>query len=131
MAAKLLKQNNKFKLNPYVLVILSFLAVIALGSFFLTMPWTQQDGHWGNYLDALVTAVSATCVTGVATYEKGVADTLSFGGQVITIIMVQIGGLGFITILTFIVTIFKSRLEFRNRYLIFLKLFSYLHWCQF
>ena len=82
------------------------------------MPWTQQDGHWGNYLDALVTAVSATCVTGVATYEKGVADTLSFGGQVITIIMVQIGGLGFITILTFIVTIFKQKLQFQDRYFI-------------
>lgn len=118
MASKTLKQNNKFKLNPYVLVILSFIAVIALGSFLLTMPWTQKDGQWANYMDALTTAVSATCVTGVATYPKGFADTISIGGQAVVIAMVQIGGLGFITILTFIVTIFKQKLQFQDRYYI-------------
>ncbi|MCQ2790116.1 MAG: hypothetical protein MJ229_07045, partial [bacterium] len=63
-------------------------------------------------------AVSATCVTGITTYKNGVLGSLNFAGQLVTIILIQIGGLGFITILTFIVTIFKSRLEFRNRYVL-------------
>ncbi|MCQ2776332.1 MAG: hypothetical protein MJ217_01245 [Bacilli bacterium] len=130
------KSNKKFLLNPYILVILSFVIVILIGSFLLVMPWANKWGAWLwdydcydletgttfiqhlTYWDSLLTAVSATCVTGVSTYALGVCDSLTFGGQLVTIILIQIGGLGFITILTFIVTIFKSRLEFRNRYLI-------------
>lgn len=83
------------------------------------MPWTHKPGiDCGTYIDALLTAVSATCVTGVSTYKEGVFYSLNFAGQLITIILIQIGGLGFITILTFILTIFKSKLQFKDRYFI-------------
>ena len=105
-------------INPYVLVILSFLAVILVGSVLLVTPWSQKNGQWASYIDALLAAFSATCVTGITAYPAGVADTLTFGGQIVLLLMIQIGGLGFVTILTFIITIFKHRLEFRNRYFI-------------
>lgn len=104
--------------NPYVLVILSFIIVILIGSFLLCLPFAQKSGNWGNYLDGLLNAVSATCVTGLTSYVDGIGNTLTFFGQLVLLVMIQIGGLGFVTILTFIITLFKSKLEFKNRYLL-------------
>lgn len=111
--------KKKFwQLNPYVLVILSFVFVIFVGSFLLVLPFSQADGHWGNYMDALFTAVSATCVTGLCTYANGIGVQLTFFGQLVVLLMIQIGGLGFVTVLTFFITLFASKLQFRNRYLL-------------
>ena len=106
------------KINPYVLVILSFVIVIFIGSVLLSMPFSQTSGKWGNYMDALFQAVSATCVTGLCTYANGIGNELTFFGQLILLAMIQIGGLGFVTVLTFFITLFKTRLEFKDRYLI-------------
>ncbi|MBO4856582.1 MAG: hypothetical protein J5511_04355 [Bacilli bacterium] len=119
--ANLIEKVTKKKfwqLNPYVLVILSFLVVIFIGSFLLVLPFSQKDGHWGNYMDALFSAVSATCVTGLCTYAQGIGNQLTFFGQLILLLMIQIGGLGFVTVLTFFITLFASKLQFRNRYLL-------------
>ena len=126
------EKKNIFKtwlVNPYNLVILSFIIVIVIGSFLLVTPLAQSDGAWAfnhvradgqkvTYLDCLFTAVSATCVTGLCTFGSGIGNTLSLFGQIVVVIMIQIGGLGFITVLTFFITIFRSKLEFKNRYLI-------------
>ena len=128
------KAKKNKALNPYILVILSFLGVILIGSLLLTMPWANHWGKWLfyfevpetgeyngqtiTYLDCLFTAVSATCVTGLHTYANPVAATLTVGGQIVLAAMIQIGGLGFITILTFLITLFRSKLEFKNRYFI-------------
>lgn len=119
--AKLLDLKPKKKIwqmNPYVLVILSFVIVIFIGSILLTFPFSQADGKWGNYMDSLFSAVSATCVTGLCTYSQGIGNQLTFFGQLVMLIMIQIGGLGFITVLTFFITLFRSKLQFRDRYLI-------------
>lgn len=119
--AKLTEGKPKRKLtqlNPYVLVILSFVLVIFVGSLLLCMPISQKSGHWGNYMDALFSATSATCVTGLCTYAEGIGNQLTFFGQLVMLVMIQIGGLGFITVLTFFITLFKSKLQFRNRYML-------------
>lgn len=107
-----------WQLNPYVLVILSFIFVILIGSFLLTLPMAQTSGQWGVYIDSLFSAVSATCVTGLCTYAEGIGERLTFFGQLVMMIMIQIGGLGFVTVLTFFVTLFRSKLQFRDRYLL-------------
>ena len=107
-----------WQLNPYVLVILSFIVVILIGSVLLIMPFSRTAGDWGNYMDALFTAVSATCVTGLCTYANGIGKELTFFGQLVVLIMIEIGGLGFVTVLTFFITLFASKLQFRNRYLL-------------
>lgn len=119
--AKLLDLKPKKKIwqmNPYVLVILSFAIVIFIGSVLLTFPFSQANGKWGNYMDSLFSAFSATCVTGLCTYSSGIGNQLTFFGQLVILIMIQIGGLGFITVLTFFITLFRSKLQFRDRYLI-------------
>ncbi len=107
-----------WQLNPYVLVILSFIIVILIGSVLLIMPFSQRSGHWGNYMDALFSAVSATCVTGLCPYVEGIGNQLTLFGQIVMLLMIQIGGLGFVTVLTFFITLFSGKLQFRNRYLL-------------
>ncbi len=113
------KQKKRLsQLNPYVLVILSFVVVIFIGSFLLSLPIAQTSGKWGTYIDSLFSAVSATCVTGLCTYVEGIGEKLTFFGQLVMMVMIQIGGLGFVTVLTFFVTLFRSKLQFRDRYLV-------------
>ena len=110
--------------NPYALVIASFAIVILIGSFLLAMPFSRTDGQWtwknifNNYLDAIFSATSATCVTGLCTYAEGIGVKFNFFGQLVMLIMIQIGGLGFVTVLTFFITLFQSKIQFRNRYLL-------------
>ena len=108
-------KNSRKGVSPYLLVLLSFVGVILLGSLLLTMPFSHTNGQWGNYLDSLFISTSATCVTGLSVYPNGIGAELTFVGQLITLIMIQIGGLGFITIFAFIVTIFQKRLKFKDR----------------
>ena len=121
-------KTQKKQISPYLLVILSFIVVILVGSFLLVTPFAQASGQWAfnyksadgsikiTYLDCLFTAVSATCVTGLCTFTEGIGNALTFYGQLVVLILIQIGGLGFITVLTFVVTLFKSKLQFKNRF---------------
>ena len=116
--------RKHFQFNPYLLLIVSFLIITLIGSFLLCMPFVFRDNpnhewcHVGNYMDALFTALGATSLTGLCTYPLGLADTLSFAGTLIVLILMQIGGLGIVTILTFVITLFRNRIQFRNRLLI-------------
>ena len=111
-----MKRENKTKsVSPYFLVILSFVGVILLGSLLLSLPVAHKDGQWGIYIDAFFHATSATCVTGLSTYVKGIGEELTLFGQIVILAMIQIGGLGFITILTFFVTLVQRRLQFKDR----------------
>ena len=111
-----MKRENKTKsVSPYMLVILSFVGVILLGSLLLSLPFAHKDGQWGLYIDAIFHATSATCVTGLSTYVKGIGDELTLFGQIVILAMIQIGGLGFITILTFFVSLVQRRIQFKDR----------------
>lgn len=74
--------------------------------------------HVGNYLDAFFTSLSAMSLTGITTYPEGLVDTLTAYGQIIVVILMQIGGLGIVTILTFLFSIFRRKLQFKDRLLI-------------
>ncbi len=109
------KTNNKKITSPYLLVILSFIGVILFGSVLLTLPFAHKDGQWGQYMDSLFIATSATCVTGLSTYANGLGGELTLFGQVVVMVMIQIGGLGFITIFTFFISLFQKKLQFKDR----------------
>ena len=104
--------------SPYLLVILSFVGVIIFGAFLLCLPFAHKDGNWGNFMDAIFHATSATCVTGLSTYAKGIGGELTLFGQIILLLMIQIGGLGFITILTFFASLVQKRMQFKDRYML-------------
>ena len=109
------KTNNKKNTSPYLLVILSFIGVILFGSVLLTLPFAHKDGQWGQYMDSLFIATSATCVTGLSTYANGLGGELTLFGQIVVMVMIQIGGLGFSTIFTFFISLFQKKLQFKDR----------------
>lgn len=84
------------KLTPAQTVILSFGGIIFIGSLLLSLPIAAQAGKTIKFIDALFTATSATCVTGLATIS--IVDEFSPFGQVVILALVQIGGLGFMTL---------------------------------
>ena len=109
---------EKKKLNPYLLVILSFVAIIFLGALLLIMPFSRTANNFGSFIDSLFLAASATCVTGLNSFKLGIGDELTFAGQLVVMLMIQIGGLGFITLLTFFITLFYRKLQFKDRWFI-------------
>lgn len=85
--------------KPARTLILSLLAVIFTGTFLLCLPISSKSGQWTNFTDSLFTATSATSVTGISVLSTH--DHWTLFGQTIIMLMIQIGGLGFLTIVTF------------------------------
>ena len=77
---------------------LSFLVTILVGSFLLVLPISTKSGESVSYLDALFTSTTATCVTGLVTLPT--VTTWSLFGQIVILVLIQIGGLGVITLIT-------------------------------
>ena len=116
--------KKQFQLNPYLLLILSFLGIVIIGSALLSAPFSFSNNpnnewcHVGSYLDAFFTSLSAMSLTGVTTYPAGLVNTLSYAGQIIVLVLMQIGGLGILTILTFLFSIFRKKMQFKDRLMI-------------
>ncbi len=107
------KQHFLIAHNPMVAIILSFLIIILLGTILLCFPFFNRSGEWLSPLSALFTATSATCVTGLT-----VGDTFTmftFWGQLIILIMIQIGGLGFMSIAMMMMVYFRRSSSFAER----------------
>ena len=111
-------------LNPYLLLIISFMIFVLIGSFLLSMPFVYRNNpnnewcHVGTYMDAFFTSLSAMSLTGITTYPEGLAGTLNGAGQAIILVLVQIGGLGIVTILTFLFSTFRRKLQFKDRLMV-------------
>ena len=111
-------KSQKKTINPYLLVILSFVIIILIGSILLMMPFARRAKDYGSYIDCLFLATSATCVTGLNSFANGVGQELTFAGQFILMLLIQVGGLGFITLFTFVFTLFNRKLQFKDRLMI-------------
>lgn len=88
--------KHLFKLTPARIIALGFCAVILAGTVFLMLPFSQTGRTPIGFLDALFTATSAVCVTGLSTIDPGL--DLTFFGQFVMLLLMQIGGLGITTI---------------------------------
>ena len=95
---------------------LSFLGLILLGSVLLSLPISATGGKAVPYLDALFTATTATCVTGLVTVPT--VSTWSIFGQAVILILIQIGGLGVITIISAVMILLNKRMGIGNRLLL-------------
>ena len=91
-----MRQHKIPRLNGTQATLLGFLAVILLGSGLLALPVSAADGHAVPYMDALFTATTSVCVTGLVTVPT--FSTWSGFGQSVILLLIQIGGLGVIPI---------------------------------
>lgn len=111
---KLFRIINTLKIAPPLLFAMSFLFLIIVGSGLLMLP----DVHTGTltYLDALFTSVSAVCVTGLVVVDTATAFTMK--GQLIILILIQLGGLGIMAFTGFFAFAFTGTISFNDRILL-------------
>lgn len=101
-------------LNPAQLFIVSFITVILAGSLLLLLPNATYDGI--SFIDALFTATSAVCVTGLIVVDTSTYFTTT--GQIIILILIQIGGLGILTFASYFGYFFREGSTFQNQILL-------------
>ena len=104
------------KLKPGQILTIGFLCVVLLGAFLLTIPIATVDRDSLGFVDALFTATSAVCVTGLTVVNTGV--TFSLFGQIVIIVLIQIGGLGFMTMASLLFLAIGKRISLRERLVI-------------
>ena len=102
--------------NTTHIILISFLAVVLLGSLLLSLPISTKSGESVPYIDALFTATTSTCVTGLVTVPT--FSTWSVFGQVVILVLIQVGGLGVITVMTGFMLALKRRMGLSDRLLI-------------
>ena len=98
------------------IIMLSFLLVIFAGSILLALPISSSNGIATSYIDALFTATTATCVTGLVTLPP--VTTWSTFGQIVILCLIQLGGLGIITVMSGLMIAFHKKMGLSDRLLI-------------
>lgn len=97
--------------NATQIICVSFVLVIALGTLLLTLPIASRSGRLG-VVDAMFTATSATCVTGLVVRDTW--SQFSLFGQIIILMLIQVGGLGLVTLTSFFALAARRRMGFRD-----------------
>ena len=109
------KQSKTIKLSPTQVIALTFAGIILLGTLLLMLP-ISSTGAPASFVDALFTATSATCVTGLVVGDTG---TLWTGfGQAVIITLIEIGGLGFMSAAAILLFLFRKKVGLRQRMVI-------------
>ena len=90
-----IKKRHK-NLTEFRYIAVGFFLTILSGAIMLSLPFSSRDGQWTNFLDSLFTATSATCVTGLVVFDT--FRHWSIIGQLVILVLIQIGGMGFISI---------------------------------
>ncbi|WP_371370701.1 TrkH family potassium uptake protein [Sporomusa aerivorans] len=104
---------SQWKLTPYQILTLGFAGLILIGTLLLMTPLASATGQPLSFLDALFTATSAVCVTGLAVVDTG--TYFSVFGQLVIISLIQAGGLGFMAMATLMAILIGKRINFRER----------------
>ncbi|MBQ8214202.1 MAG: potassium transporter KtrB [Clostridia bacterium] len=111
-----MKKRKIFSFSTTQIILFSFLAVILFGSILLACPFSTQSGKAVPYIDALFTATTATCVTGLVTLPT--VTTWSIFGQVVILLLIQVGGLGIITVLSALMVATHRKIGLKDSQLI-------------
>ena len=109
-------RKKKITLSTTQIILLSFLVTILVGSVLLALPISSSTGEAVPYLDALFTATTSTCVTGLVTLPT--VSTWSLFGQIVILLLIQIGGLGIITIMSGLMLLLNRKMGIGDRLLI-------------
>ena len=103
----------KRKFSQTRLIAIGYISIIVLGTILLMTPFASQSGESAGFVTALFTAISSSCVTGLVVTDTATSWTLF--GQIVIICLIQIGGLGFMTIATMFSMLLKKKMGLRAR----------------
>nr|WP_276858688.1 potassium transporter TrkG [Intestinimonas timonensis] len=113
LQALLRRLRSMRNLNPARIVVVSFGIIILTGTLLLMLPWASRDGQSTDLITCLFTATSASCVTGLILVDTWTHWTLF--GQVVILAMIQLGGLGFMTVITSVSFALRRRIGLSER----------------
>jgi trk system potassium uptake protein len=116
MVTKSRKLFQRIRINPPQFFALGFLVLIGLGTFLLMLPFATADRHHLSFVDALFEATSAVSVTGLVVVDTKTTFTLF--GQIVLLCLIQVGGLGFMTLTVFIALLLRRNITFVERHLV-------------
>lgn len=111
---KVLSKWQKF--SPPQILVLGFALIILAGALLLMLPISTATGEKLPFIDAFFTATSATCVTGLVVRDTG--TYFSTFGQIVIMVLIQVGGLGFMTMATLFSLVFKRKISLKDRLLL-------------
>jgi trk system potassium uptake protein TrkH len=116
--SKLIKAINplRWKLSIYQKLSAAFAGIIVVGALLLMTPYASAKGNSLSFVDALFTATSAVCVTGLVVVDTG--TYFSVFGQIVLILLIQVGGLGIMTVATFVAVISSKKITLKERLVI-------------
>ncbi len=103
----------RLRFSHVQIIVTGFLIIVLVGTLLLSLPIASADGARAPFLAALFTAVSSSCVTGLVLRDT--ATGWSAFGHVVILLLIQIGGLGFMTVATFLYHVFQKRMGLRGR----------------
>ncbi len=101
------------KMSPMRVILLGFLTIITLGAILLSLPISSQTGEFTNFIDSFFTSTSATCVTGLVRFDT--YTHWSWFGKAVILCLIQIGGLGFMTMAISLIALTKRRIGIDTR----------------
>jgi len=104
------------KLSYTQVIALSFLAVILTGTLLLCLPISSRDGVWTPFVDSMFTATTSTCVTGLIVFDT--YTHWSLFGQIVIMLLIQVGGLGLMTIMSLFAIVLKKNIGLHERRLL-------------
>lgn len=104
--------SNAIYERPPAIIALTFIVAILLGSLLLCLPVATESGVATPFIDSLFTATSATCITGMVIYDT--APYWSTFGELVILFLIQLGGLGFVTLATFFLTMAGRKAGLKN-----------------
>jgi len=116
MTERTAETKSRRAMRPERVLAVGFLALIVLGTALLALPFATQDGRSIGVFNALFTATSAVCVTGLVVVDT--ATTFSLFGQAVLLLLIQCGGLGFMVFATLIMVAMGRKITLRDRMLI-------------
>ena len=103
-------------ISPYTIILISFIIIILIGGFLLSLPVAIENGQKTNLLEGMFTATSAVCVTGLTVNDVSVVYNLF--GKTVILILIQLGGIGIITFSTVVVTMISKKVGYFTKKLI-------------
>ena len=108
-----MKKEFKYTLSSFQMIIIGFAGIILLGTVMLMLPFSTQSGVGASFFDALFTATSAVCVTGLVVQDT--ATYWSYFGQFMILLLIQIGGMGVVTVASSFALLSGRKLSFSQR----------------
>lgn len=106
----------KPRAHPLVILFYGFIGIILAGAILLILPISSKSGEWTGFVDAIFTSTSAVCVTGLVVKDTG--SYWSTFGQAVLLVLIQIGGIGFMTMATLLLLVLGRKIGIQARLLI-------------